>query len=105
MRRLHKESSADAEGECAARRFHLEEGFDVLEELGQGSYSIVYRALDKALGREVVLKVLKRQKAISENDLLKALGIQFGMKVASPLPLDGLKTEFTEQVPIGLQAV
>jgi len=46
-------------------------------------------------------EILIRQKAISENDLLKALGIQFGMKVASPLPLDGLKTEFTEQVPIG----
>jgi len=45
-------------------------------------------------------EILIRQKAISEDDLLKALGVQFDMPVSSTLPLGDLKTDFTEQVPI-----
>ncbi len=44
-------------------------------------------------------EILIRQKAISEADLLKALGIQFGLRFSSHLPTD-LQTDFTEQVPI-----
>ena len=45
-------------------------------------------------------EILIKQKAISENDLLQALGIQFSLKFTPTLPTDDLKTEFTEQIPI-----
>jgi general secretion pathway protein E len=45
-------------------------------------------------------EILIKQKAISENDLLQALGIQFSLKFTPTLPTDELQTEFTEQVPI-----
>jgi len=45
-------------------------------------------------------EILIRQKAISESDLLRALSIQFGMPFAPTLAVEGLKTEFTEKVPI-----
>jgi general secretion pathway protein E len=45
-------------------------------------------------------EILIKQKAISENDLLQALGIQFSLKFTPTLPTDDLQTEFTEQVPI-----
>ena len=45
-------------------------------------------------------EILIKQKAISENDLLHALGIQFSLKFTPTLPTDDLKTEFTEQIPI-----
>ncbi|MBW2609588.1 MAG: type II secretion system ATPase GspE [Deltaproteobacteria bacterium] len=45
-------------------------------------------------------EILIRQKKILETDLLKALGVQFGLKFSSTLPIDKLKTDFTETVPI-----
>jgi len=45
-------------------------------------------------------EILIRQKAISEADLTKGLSIQFDIPFSSTLPLEGLKTEFTEKVPI-----
>ncbi|MCI0589698.1 MAG: serine/threonine-protein kinase [Planctomycetes bacterium] len=36
----------------------LASGFEILEEIGRGSFARVYRAVDRALGREVALKVL-----------------------------------------------
>ncbi|MBW1704434.1 MAG: type II secretion system ATPase GspE [Deltaproteobacteria bacterium] len=44
--------------------------------------------------------ILIRQKAISEADLTKALSIQFDIPFSSTLPLEGLKTDFTEKVSI-----
>jgi len=38
---------------------HVETGFQILEELGRGAHSKVFRAVDRALDREVALKVLK----------------------------------------------
>jgi len=45
-------------------------------------------------------EILVRQKAISENDLLKALSIQFNLPFSSTLPIEDLDTEFTAKVPI-----
>jgi general secretion pathway protein E len=45
-------------------------------------------------------EVLIRQKAISEVDLLKALALQFGLDFLPAIPIDEMKTEFTENVPI-----
>ena len=45
-------------------------------------------------------ELLLRQNAISEADLLKALGIQFGLSYSSTLPTEDLTFEFTEKVPI-----
>ncbi len=43
----------------------LETGFDLLEEIGRGSFGRVYRAVDRALGREVALKVLDEKAVFS----------------------------------------
>jgi len=45
-------------------------------------------------------EILIRQRKILETDLLKALGVQFGLKFSSTLPIDKLKTDFTDTVPI-----
>jgi len=45
-------------------------------------------------------EILIRQKAISETDLLKALGTQFGMNFISSIPVEDFKIDFTEKVPI-----
>ena len=45
-------------------------------------------------------EILIRLKAISEADLLKALGLQFDLSFLPALPSEGLMIEFTEQVPI-----
>lgn len=45
-------------------------------------------------------EILIQGKVISESDLLKALGIQFGLPFWPSLPTEGLNTDFTEQVPI-----
>ncbi|MCD4716160.1 MAG: type II secretion system ATPase GspE [Desulfobacterales bacterium] len=45
-------------------------------------------------------KILIRQKAISEADLTKALSIQFDLPFLATLPLEDLKTDFTENVSI-----
>jgi len=45
-------------------------------------------------------EILIRQKAISEADLLEAMGIQYGMNFLAAVPINEMKTEFTESVPI-----
>jgi len=45
-------------------------------------------------------EILIRQKAISETNLLKALGTQFGMDFIPSIPVEDLKIDFTEKVPI-----
>ena len=45
-------------------------------------------------------EILILQKSISESDLLEALGVQFGLKCLSSLPMSDLNTDFTERVPI-----
>lgn len=45
-------------------------------------------------------EILIRQKAISETDLLKALGTQFGMNFIPTIPVDDFKIDFAEKVPI-----
>ena len=45
-------------------------------------------------------EILIRQKSISETDLLKALGTQFGMDFTPSIPVEELKTDFIETVPI-----
>jgi len=43
---------------------------------------------------------LIKQKAITETDLLKALGTQFGMEFIPSIPVEDLKIDFTEKLPI-----
>ena len=45
-------------------------------------------------------EILILQKSISESDLLEALGVQFGLKFLSTIPIVDLNTDFTERVPI-----
>jgi general secretion pathway protein E len=45
-------------------------------------------------------EILIQQKVISEADLLRALGVQFGLKFLTSLPMEGLKTDFAATVPI-----
>jgi general secretion pathway protein E len=45
-------------------------------------------------------EILLRQKAISEQDLLNALGEQFSMRFISIIPIDEMNFGFTESVPI-----
>ena len=62
-------------------------------------------ALTEALGIQGekggrIGEVLIRLKAISEADLLSALALQFNLRFLPALPLEGLKIDFTEHVPI-----
>jgi general secretion pathway protein E len=45
-------------------------------------------------------EILVRQNAVSESDLLKALGAQFNLRFLSDLPTEDLNTEFAGTVPI-----
>ena len=45
-------------------------------------------------------EILFRQKAISESDLLKALGLQFDLPFLPDLPMEDMNTDFTEKVSI-----
>jgi len=77
----------------------------LIGEILTGTIGLSEEALEEALkiqgekgGR--LGKILIRQKLISEADLTKALGIQFDLPFLSTLPLEGLKTDFTEKVSI-----
>ncbi len=45
-------------------------------------------------------EILVRQKALSESDLLKALGIQYHLEYQPTISVNDLNTEFTEKIPI-----
>ena len=45
-------------------------------------------------------EILIGQKALTETDVLQALGLQFGLKFLSAIPLSEFKTDFAEAVPI-----
>lgn len=45
-------------------------------------------------------EILIRRKAISESDLLGALGIQFELPFRPALPIEGLKIEYVQEIPI-----
>lgn len=45
-------------------------------------------------------QILMDQQAVSESDLLKGLGVQFGLPFWAALPTDNLRTDFTQVVPI-----
>ncbi len=81
MRRISAGAGAAVEATHAAGA-PLETGLHVMEEIGRGSHGKVFRALDRALDREVALKVLNeshfrdapsRERFIREARLLAAL--------------------------------
>src|SRR4051812_8129356 len=43
--------------------------YDLEDELGRGAMGVVYRARQRATGKEVALKVLRSARAIDETDL------------------------------------
>ena len=45
-------------------------------------------------------EILIAKKSLTEGDLLKALGIQFGLEYLRTISIDDLDTSFTEKVPI-----
>ncbi len=45
-------------------------------------------------------EILINRKAVSETDVLKGLGIQFGLEFWPGLPMDDLKTDFAQHIPI-----
>jgi len=69
------------------------------------SLGLSEEVLNEALGFQKekggrIGEVLIRRKAISEADLLKALSIQFDLPFSLTLPMEGLKTEFAQEIPI-----
>ncbi len=74
---------------------------EILSEICGLSYEALFEGLgtqEEKGGR--IGEILIQQKAISEADLLRALGVQFGLKSLTSLPIEGVKTDFTEMVPI-----
>ncbi len=65
MRALHEGLAHDAHGERGATEPPVEQGFELLHELGRGAWGTVWRARDRALGREVALKVLNERAVAS----------------------------------------
>lgn len=59
MRRIQCTPPEDTHTLSPRDELHVETGFEILEELGRGAHSKVFRAVDRALNREVALKVLK----------------------------------------------
>lgn len=59
MQQIQKKDLRPDGADRSPNPVRLDTGFEIIEELGQGAYSKVYRAQDKALDREVALKELK----------------------------------------------
>jgi len=59
MRRIQCAPPDETQSVSPRDELHVETGFEILEELGRGAHSKVFRAVDRALDREVALKVLK----------------------------------------------
>jgi serine/threonine protein kinase len=64
MRDTSGSEARDAGGEAPPTE--LVRGFELLEEIGRGAFGSVWRARDRALGREVALKVLVDEKLTEE---------------------------------------
>ncbi|RPI87855.1 MAG: serine/threonine protein kinase, partial [Planctomycetaceae bacterium] len=50
------------------------EGFELLEEMGRGGHGVVFRAVQRSLGRTVALKLLKRGGLASQDETQRFLG-------------------------------
>ncbi|MEW6747738.1 MAG: serine/threonine-protein kinase [Planctomycetota bacterium] len=70
MRRLQADEARIADLSPEAE---IAVGFDVKEKIGRGAYSDVYRAIDRALRRDVALKVLKEGVPLTAADRARFL--------------------------------
>ena len=74
---------------------------EILEKNGsllEGAVGDALNEQEEKRGR--IGEILTCRKAVSETELLKALGIEFGLPFSPTLPIDDLKTEFAADVPI-----
>jgi len=74
---------------------------DILKEtcgVSEDALNTASRMQEEKGGR--IGDILIRQKVISEMDLLKALSVQFGLRLTANLPAEDLDTDFTSKVPI-----
>ena len=66
--------------------------------LSEESLNIALKTREEKGGR--LGEILLRQKTVSESDILKARSIQFDIPFLLTLPVEDLKTEFAEKIPI-----
>jgi general secretion pathway protein E len=73
---------------------------EILQETCHLSAEVINNALNSRTGSERIGELLIKSKEIGELDVLKALGIQFGIDLLNQLPAE-INTEFTGRVGIG----